>query len=141
VEAAQWWEQDASTIELCRSGRNPAKPSVFGRMFIEGKPRFKRLERFPWARMTGAGREPRCSFMPPVQAGKGVARGWFDPGRDLILACYIGFVYLWARPLIEPDSKSKTRDGRARLQRVFEGLRGLTAYKPEQIETFMRDCP
>jgi len=42
--------------------------------------------------------------MPLVKAGEGVARGWFEPGRDLLLACYILFVYLRARPLIEPDS-------------------------------------
>ena len=56
------------------------------------------------AMMMGSGREPYTLIYAPVKAGKGVARGWFDPGRDLILACYIGFVYLWARPLIEPDS-------------------------------------
>ena len=44
------------------------------------------------------------SFMPLVKAGKGVARGWFEPGRDLMLSCYIGLVYPWARPLIETDS-------------------------------------
>ena len=75
------------------------------------------------AMMMGSGCKPQVLVYAPVKAGKGVARGWFDPGRDLTLSCYILFVYPWARPLIEPDSKSKTRDGWARLQGVFEGLR------------------
>ena len=48
------------------------------------------------------------SFMPLVKAGKGVARGWFEPGRDLMLSCL--------HPLCLPlgSTADRTRLGKAR---------------------------
>ena len=64
MEAAPWWERDASTTGLCRSGRNPAKTVVFGTMLIEGKKGLKCPGKISTATMMGPDVNPIRSFMP-----------------------------------------------------------------------------
>ena len=75
VEAAPLRERDASTTELCRSGRNPRKDRGVWHHVDRRETKLKVPIKILTGRMTGSECKPYTLVHAQVKAGKGVARG------------------------------------------------------------------